>query len=124
VFEIVLISLFTAVIFSDSNSVFTVPAIFWWLLQISSGDSVGLVLICFSFIFETALGGPLKGPGHLFVSFSTFYKYLTAVSVWFGSNVRESTPFFIKRIANFFLSDQKWETFSFITFFFFFYEEC
>jgi hypothetical protein len=29
VFEIVLVSLFTAVLFMDSNNVFTIPAIFW-----------------------------------------------------------------------------------------------
>jgi len=60
VFEIVLVSLFHAILFSYSNSFFTVPTIFWWLLQVSSGDVVGLALICFPFTFETALCSPLK----------------------------------------------------------------
>jgi hypothetical protein len=92
VFECVLVTLFTAVLFLDFNSVVIVLAIFWWLLQVSSGDAVGLVLIYFPFIFITALSGPLKGPGHLFVSFPTFCSYLYAVLVWFGSNVGEPTP--------------------------------
>jgi hypothetical protein len=60
VFEIVLVSLFHAVLFLYSNNFFTVPTIFWWLLQVSSKDVVGLALICFSFTFETALCSPLK----------------------------------------------------------------
>jgi hypothetical protein len=43
----VLVTLFTAVIFLDFNSVVTVLAIFWWLLQVSSGNAVGLVLMRF-----------------------------------------------------------------------------
>jgi len=73
VFEIMLVSLFSAVLFSDSNNVFTVPAIFWWLLQVSREDTVELVLICFSFTFETVLCGHLKELSHLFVSFPTIY---------------------------------------------------
>jgi hypothetical protein len=82
--EIVLASLFPAIIFSDSNNGFTVPAIFWWLLQISSGDAVGLVLICFPFTFKTALYNHLKGPGHLFAKFFNFCIYFSSVLVWFG----------------------------------------
>jgi hypothetical protein len=55
-----LVSLLHAVLFSYSNSFFTVPTIFWWLLQVSSGDVVGLALICFPFTFETALCSHLK----------------------------------------------------------------
>jgi len=83
-FKIVLVSLFTAIIFPYSNNVFTIYVIFWWLLQASSGDAIGLVLIYFSFTFETTLCGPLKGPGHLFVKFSTFCKYLNVVFVSLG----------------------------------------
>jgi hypothetical protein len=60
VFEILLVALFHAVLFSYSNSFFTVPTFFWWLLQVSSGDVVGLALICFPFTFETVLCSPLK----------------------------------------------------------------
>jgi hypothetical protein len=51
VFEFVMVTLFTAVLFMDSNNVVTVPTILWWLLQVSSEDAVGLVLICFPFTF-------------------------------------------------------------------------
>jgi hypothetical protein len=93
VFGIVLDFLLSAVIFSDFNSVLTIAAIFWWLLQVSSGDAVGLVLICFPFTFVTALCEFLKGPGHLFVKFPIFCLYFSVVSVWFGSNVGEPTLF-------------------------------
>jgi hypothetical protein len=97
VFRIVLCYLLSAVHFSDSNNVFTVSTIFWWLLQVSSGDAVGLVVICFPFTFETALCGPLKGPDHLIVQFLTFCIYFNAISVWFGFNIDELTPFSLKK---------------------------
>jgi hypothetical protein len=93
VFEFVLVTLFTAVLFLDFNNVVTVLAIFWWLLQVSSRDAVGLVLISFPFTFITTLCGPLKESGHLFVSFPILCSYLYVVFVWFGSNVGEPTPF-------------------------------
>jgi hypothetical protein len=98
VFRIVLSYLLIAVIFLDSNSVFTFVAIFWWLMQVSSRDVVGLVLICFPFTFETSLCGPFKGPGHLFVYFPTFCIYFSTVSVWFESNIEEPTHFSLIRL--------------------------
>jgi hypothetical protein len=71
------------------------------LLQVSSGNAVGLVLIYFPFTFIIALSGPLKGPDHLFVPFPTFCSYLYVVLVWFGSNVGESIPFSLFGLTTF-----------------------
>jgi hypothetical protein len=101
VFEFVLITLFIVVQFMDFISVVTVLPIFWWLLQVSSGNVVGLVLIYFPFTFIIALSGPLKGPDHLFVPFPTFCSYLYVVLVWFGSNVGESIPFSLFGLTTF-----------------------
>jgi hypothetical protein len=86
-------SLYCNPFLSDSNNVFIVSAIFWWWLQVLSGDVVGFVLICFPFIFKATLCDHLKRLGHLFVQFPTFCKYLSLVAIWFWSNVREPIPF-------------------------------
>jgi len=101
VFEFVLVTLFSAVLFLDFNSIVTVLTIFWWLLQVSSGGAVGLVLICFPFTFLTALSGPLKGPGHLFITFPTFCSYFYTVLVWFVSNVGKPTLFLLIGLTTF-----------------------
>jgi hypothetical protein len=39
----------------------------------------------------------LKGPDHLIVQFLTFCIYFNAISVWFGFNIDELTPFSLKK---------------------------
>jgi hypothetical protein len=50
-------------------------------LQVSSGDTDRLVLICFLFTFKTPLCGSLKGLDHLFDQFPTIFKYFSDVLV-------------------------------------------
>jgi hypothetical protein len=91
--ELVLVLLFTTVMFMDFCSAFITSVSFWWLLLVTSGGSDRFALICAPFASETALCGPLRGPCHLFVSFPMFYNYFCTALVCFGSIVGESTPF-------------------------------
>jgi hypothetical protein len=91
--ELVLVLLFTTVLFTDFSSAFIALVSFWWLLLVISGGSDRFALICAPFAFETAFCSPLRGSGHLFVSFPTFCNYLCTALVCFRSIVRETTPF-------------------------------
>jgi hypothetical protein len=91
--ELVLVPLFTTVLFTDFSSAFIASVSFWWLLLVTSGGSDRFALICAPIASETALRGPLRGPGRLFVPFSTFYNYLCIALICFGSIVGEPTPF-------------------------------
>jgi hypothetical protein len=92
VFEFVLVSLFLAVPFSDSNSDFTISVIFWWLLLFSSGSTDRPALIYSPFAFITVLCSPLRGPGHLFDPFPTLCSYFSVVLVWFGLSLLLGSP--------------------------------
>ena len=91
--ELVLIPLFITVLFTDFSSVFIALASFRWLLLVISGGLDRFALICAPFASETALCGPLRGSGHLFVLFPTFCNYFCTALVYFGSIVRELTSF-------------------------------
>jgi hypothetical protein len=78
---------------SDSNSVSTTSASFWWLSLLPSESSDRFTLICTSFAFITVLCSPLRGLGHLFDTFHTLCNYLCTVLVCFRFIVGESTPF-------------------------------
>jgi hypothetical protein len=67
-----LVSLFLAILISDSNIAFTASAIFWWLLVFSSKDVDRFFLIFSHLAFLIDLRGPLKVPSHLFDQFLTF----------------------------------------------------
>jgi hypothetical protein len=89
----VLVPLSTSVPDLDLNSAFTASVSLWWLLQLLNGGTDRLALICAPFASETALCGPLRGPGHLFDPFPTLCLYFCTVFVQFGSIVGEPTPF-------------------------------
>jgi hypothetical protein len=111
--EIVVVPLFTTILVSDFSSAFMASAFFRRLFLITSGGTNRFALIYASFASETALCGPLIGPGHLFVLFPTFYNYFRIVLVCFGSIVGEHPPpppFIIFMIVlSFFLLDQEWK---------------
>ena len=91
--ELVLVPLFTTVLFTDFSNAFIALASFWWLILVTSGGLDRFALICAPFASETALRGPLRGSGHLFVPFPTFCNYFRIVLICFGSIVGEPTPF-------------------------------
>jgi len=77
----------------DFNSAFTTSTSFGWLLLISSGSTDRLVLFCISLVYETALCGPLRGPGQLFDPFPTICNCFNIILVCFGSIIKELTHF-------------------------------
>jgi hypothetical protein len=91
--ELVLVPLFTTVLFTDFSSAFIASASFRWLLLVTSGGSNRFALICAPFASETTLRDPLRGRGHLFVPFPTFCNYFRTALVCFGSIIGEPTPF-------------------------------
>jgi hypothetical protein len=91
--EIVVVPLVTIVLVSDFRSAFMASAFFWQLFLITSGGTNRFALIYASFASKIALCGPLIGPGHLLVLFSTFCNYFHIVLVCFGSIVGEPTLF-------------------------------
>jgi hypothetical protein len=90
----VLVPLFSAVPDSNFNNAFITLASFGWLLLFPSESTYRLVLICTSLASVTALCGPLRGPSHLFDSFSTLCNYFSTVLVCFESIVGKATFLF------------------------------
>jgi hypothetical protein len=91
--DLVLVPLFTTVLFTDFNSTFIASVSLWWLLLVTSGGLDRFALICAPFASKTVLCGPLREPGYLFVPFPTFCNYFCTVLVCFGSIVGEPIPF-------------------------------
>jgi hypothetical protein len=91
--ELVLVPLFTTVLFTNFSIAFIALTSFRWLLLVTSGGSNMFALICAPFASETALRGPLRGLGHLFAPFPTFCNYFRIALACFGSIVGEPTPF-------------------------------
>jgi hypothetical protein len=79
----VVIPLFSIVPLLDYDSAFLVSTSLGWLSLFIYGGSDRLALIYSHFASITALCGPLRGLGHLFVIFPTYYNYLCAILVCF-----------------------------------------
>jgi len=92
-FVLVLVPLYSAVSYLDSNSASTASASFGWLSLFPSRGKDRPALLCAPLAFVITLCGPLRGPGHFFDLFPTLYNYFSIVLVWFGSIVGSSPIF-------------------------------
>jgi hypothetical protein len=85
-----LVPLFIAVPTTDYYSALSAPTSFQWLLLVPSRGSD---LACPHFASITFSNNPLRGLGHLFDQFSTFFNYCRTVFIWFRFVVGELIPF-------------------------------
>jgi hypothetical protein len=91
----VVVPLFSAVPLLDYDNAFSSSTSLWGLSLVLYGGLDRLVLICSPLAFVIALCGPLRGPCHLFVPFSTYCNYFYAVLVCFWAYYWGALPFFV-----------------------------